>query len=149
MKICAVTSWVVLIHLLMLPKAAAGTWGTENWGQMYWGDNPVTSPVVAPQVESVSVYGDTLTFQISEYSPGQDGWSAIQSYTVTCGEGISETTTTQTLEVTGLDEETLYTCQIFATNAAGQSIPLVQQVATEALQQSLPVWLLYEASKRS
>lgn len=139
------------LYLLLsaaIPSAAlGGTWGQENWGQMYWGDNPVSAPLVSPQVESVSVDGDTITFQISEYTAGQDGWSAIQSYSVSCGEGVAATTTDQTLVVTGLNEETQYTCEIIAENAAGESAPLVQEVATEALQRGLPIWLLYEASK--
>lgn len=141
---------IIFFILSVLPFSAwAGVWGNENWGQMYWGDNPVSAPVVAPQVESVSVDGDTITFGISEYAAGQDGWSAIQSYTVSCGEGATATTTTQTLVITGLDEDSTYVCEIIATNAEGESTPLVQQVATEALQRGLPIWLLYEATRAS
>ena len=136
--------------LLFVPMlAVAGTWNQENWGQMYWGDNPVSAPQIAPQVDSVSVDGDTITFNISEYAAGDDGWSTIQSYSVNCQGGGSVTGSSQTLVITGLDEDTLYACQITATNAAGESAPLVQEVATEALQRGLPLWLLYEAAKRS
>ena len=95
--------------------------GPRKLGTDYWGDNSVSAPLVSPQVESVTTDGDRIIFEIAEYAAGQDGWSAIQSYSVSCGEGVAATTTDQTLVITGLDEETQSTCEIIATNAAGES----------------------------
>jgi len=33
----------ILILLLATPVSLAGTWGSEKWGQMYWGDSPATA----------------------------------------------------------------------------------------------------------
>ena len=53
----------------------AGTWNQENWGQMYWGDNPATAPVAAPTY-TVKVDGDRFLVEFTNYAEGsgEDGW---------------------------------------------------------------------------
>ena len=136
-----------LAMIVATASAQAGVWGSEKWGQMYWGDNSTSAPIVAPRVVSTVVDGDTITFEIEGYTPGDDGWSVVEYYSVSCGEGISANASDQTLVVRNVEGDTDYTCEITATNAFGESTPTVQQVTVEALRTGLPVWLLYEATR--
>ena len=126
----------------------AGIWNQENWGQMYWGTNIATAPLVAPSI-STEVDSDSIIVSITNYleGSGQDGWSAIMSYTVACGDAPAVTATNSPIQVTGLNEEETYNCTVVATNSVGDSIPTNFSEQTELTSGGLPIWLLYEASK--
>ena len=126
----------ILLGLVLQITAAsshAGIYGNENWGEMYWGSNPVTIPITAPTILSATAAGDEIIITLSDFpqGTGADGWSAITSYTVTCGETTVETTGT-TVGISGLDFETEYSCSVSANNAQGSSPSQITVVATGA-----------------
>ena len=80
---------------------------------------------------------------------GEDGWSAILGYDVTCvdSRGVTKTYKGSPFYISDLDEETEHTCTVSAYNSKGYG-PSSQFVATtELMPRGLPIWLLYEASK--
>lgn len=136
----------ILLGLVLQITAAsshAGIYGNENWGEMYWGSNPVTIPITAPTILSATAAGDEIIITLSDFpqGTGADGWSAITSYTVTCGETTVETTGT-TVGISGLDFETEYSCSVSANNAQGSSPSQITVVATGAELQRFNLKLL-------
>ncbi len=132
-------TFTLWLCLLISATAEAGTWGEENWGSMYWGDNPVD--VAKAPTFSIAVEGTTLILSIADYAPGDDGWSVVSQYTVTCN-SISTTSSSAEVRLEDLDPNTEYTCQVTATNAAGVSNPQVQIAMTESVFRGLPAGVL-------
>jgi hypothetical protein len=134
---------LVLLMLVISPCALAGVYGSENWGEMYWGDNPVSTPNAAPTISSVVARTDQITITLDNFpqGTGADGWSAITSYIVTCGETTVETSDTA-VTITGLDSDTEYSCSVSASNAAGDSPATVQVVMTDPELQGLNLFLI-------
>jgi hypothetical protein len=134
---------LVLLLLVISPCALAGVYGSENWGEMYWGDNPVSTPNAAPTISSVVARTDQITITLDNFpqGTGADGWSAITSYIVTCGETTVETSDTA-VTITGLDSDTEYSCSVSASNAAGDSPATVQVVMTDPELQGLNLFLI-------
>ena len=126
--------------------ANAGIYGSENWGEMYWGDNTVTAPTGAPTITSAAATEDQITITLSNFplGTGADGWSAVTSYTVTCGETSVETSDTS-VTITGLDSDTEYSCSVSASNAVGSSPTTVQVVMTDGMLQGLQIFLICSA----
>lgn len=123
--------FVSLLLFLTAGYANAGTYGTENWGEMYWGDNPVTVPTEVPTITSATATEDQITIMLDDFpsGTGADGWSAVTSFIVTCGEtsiGTSDTIVT----ISGLDEDTEYACSISASNAQGEGPEIIKVVTT-------------------
>ena len=142
----------VLLSLLASSLTAeftvAGTWGQGNWGQMYWGNNIESVPVNAPTISGVSVDGTDITLTISGYSPGSgaDGWSLINSYAVTCGGAPTVVSSSPTVRVSDLAEDTEYQCSVVASNVLGDSPTRVQVAATEfAGATGIPIMIIYRA----
>jgi hypothetical protein len=136
------------ISLIMAPVALAGTWGEENWGQMYWGDNPTSAPIVSPAFDT-EVDGDSIIVTINNFiaGSGQDGWSVITGYEVVCSGAEPETSTLSRVIVSGLDEDADYSCTVTAANSFGDSPTALFTTRTETTAGGLPIWLLYEATK--
>lgn len=134
---------LVFLMLVISPCALAGVYGSENWGEMYWGDNPVSTPNAAPTISSVVARTDQITITLDNFpqGTGADGWSAITSYIVTCGETTVETSDTA-VTITGLDSDTEYSCSVSASNAAGDSPATVQVVMTDPELQGLNLFLI-------
>jgi hypothetical protein len=114
--------------------ANAGVYGAENWGEMYWGDSPATSPIFAPTIASVVATEGQITITLDNFpvGTGADGWSAVTAYTVTCGETSAEASGTE-VTITGLDSDTDYSCSVTASNALGESPEIIRVVTTAAL----------------
>ena len=128
--------------------AHAGTWGQEKWGQMYWGTNATSAPTADPAY-TVTIDGDQIIVEFTNYTEGsgEDGWSAITGYVVSCA-GVDQATSSSPLvAVTDLDEDTEYNCTVKASNVLGDSPTVTFNATTESLIGGLPIWLLYEASK--
>ena len=126
--------WCCLLLLTVACiNANAGIYGSENWGEMYWGDNPVTAPTSAPTIASAVATEDQITITLDDFplGTGADGWSAVTSYTVTCGETSAEVSSGE-VTITGLDSDTDYSCSVTASNAQGESPEVVRVVTTAA-----------------
>ena len=137
--------WLLTVSLLSASVASqAGVWGQENWGEMYWGSNPVSAPS-APVISSIVADGADLIVRIADYQPGDDGWSVVTNYTVSCGQISSEAPSGSAIRVTGLASETQYACSVSATNAAGQSESSVSLATTEPELQGLNLILIRSA----
>ena len=135
-----------LVIALLSPFSLAGVYGSENWGEMYWGDNPVTAPTDAPTITSVVATEDQITITLSDFplGTGADGWSAVTSYTVTCGETSVETSDTS-VTITGLDSDTEYSCSVSASNAVGNSPTALTVVMTDPILPGLQLFLICSA----
>lgn len=122
----------------------AGTWGQENWGQMYWGTNPTSSPTQAPTIQSIVADGEDLIVTVADYAPGDDGWSTIQTLSVTCG---SQTVVANgsPVRITGLEADTEFDCAVTASNAFGDSTASVQVAMTESSSQGLNIVIIRAA----
>jgi hypothetical protein len=123
----------LLFLFLACGSANAGIYGSENWGEMYWGENPVTAPTSAPTIASAVATEDQITITLDDFplGTGADGWSAVTSYTVTCGETSAEVSSGE-VTITGLDSDTDYSCSVTASNAQGESPVFVRVVTTAA-----------------
>lgn len=129
---------VLLSMLLVCCSANAGIYGSENWGEMYWGYNPATAPTAAPTIASAVATESQIIITLDNFpvGTGADGWSAVTSYTVSCGE-TSVSTADSSIRITGLDSETSYSCSVTANNAQGDSPELIKVVTTDALMQGM------------
>ena len=134
---------ILLILLVVSLKAHSGVYGAENWGEMYWGDNPVTAPTQAPTIASAVATEDQITITLDDFpvGTGADGWSAVTSFIVTCGATTVETSESA-VTITGLEGDTAYSCSVTASNAQGDSPALVQVVTTDPLLKSLNIMLI-------
>ncbi|MDC3405483.1 hypothetical protein OAY01_03150 [Luminiphilus sp.] len=127
---------------------------------------PVTGLGVFPTSDPVSVAVPAVlpsppVINIADYEDGtirltvsvaDNGGADITEYSASCTDGTSTftgTSSTPTIEVTGLTNGTAYTCSASATNAVGSSgaSASTDSITPEALPTGLPIWLLYEATK--
>lgn len=102
-----------------------------------------------PSVTSTDYEDGTIRLTVSV---ADNGGADITEYAATCTDGTSTftgTSSTPTIEVTGLTNGTAYTCNASATNAVGSSGASVatESITPEPLPAGLPIWLLYEATK--
>ena len=133
----------LLLILMFSGHAMAGVYGSENWGEMYWGDNPTTAPTEAPTIASAVATEDQITITLDDFpvGTGADGWSAVTSFIVTCGATTVETSESS-VTITGLDGATDYSCSVTASNALGDSPALVQVVTTDSALDGLNIMLI-------
>ena len=133
---------VIFLALFSWPTLA-GIYGSENWGEMYWGDNPTTAPISAPTIASAVATEDQITITLDDFpvGTGADGWSAVTSFIVTCGATTVETSESA-VTITGLDGATDYSCSVTASNALGDSPALVQVVTTDSALDGLNIMLI-------
>ena len=124
----------LIAFLLLSVPVFAGVYGSESWGEMYWGDNPTTAPISAPTIASAVATEDQITITLDDFpvGTGADGWSAVTSFIATCGATTVETSASA-VTITGLDGATDYSCSVTASNAKGDSPALVQIVTTDDL----------------
>ena len=125
---------------------------------------PVTGLDLQPASDAVTAKSDfpsTPTVTSTDYEDGtirltvsvaDNGGADITEYAASCTDGTSTftgTSTTPTIEVTGLSNGTAYTCTASAANAVGSSgaSASTDSIMPEALATGLPIWLLYEATK--
>ena len=135
--------WIYLI--LLVPNLAhAGNWG-EDWGTMTWGV-PLVIPST-PQITNTD-YGDGEIY----LTVSDSGSSPVTSYNAICTDGTTDytgTSSTSRITVSGLTNGVGYSCSVTATNAVGTSPASASSppVTPEYIPTSLPIWLLFEASK--
>jgi len=98
-----------------------------TWGKGHWGDNLETPPILAPS--NLSIESGLGIFIISfdfDSSNGNDGWSVIDQYAITCtnildeSDKISASTTTERLVIENLEPGAEYECVAFASNNLGE-----------------------------
>ena len=137
---------IVLLISILSNSALAGVYGEENWGEMYWGDNPITAPGSAPTIASAIANEDQITITLDDFpiGTGADGWSTITSFTVTCGDLSTETTENQVV-ISGLESETEYACSVIANNSVGASPNAVRVVTTSPALQGINFLLICSA----
>lgn len=138
--------WLAVATLAASEVAYAGTYGAENWGEMYWGTNTVSVPVGSPTIASATATDDQITIVLDDFpvGTGDDGWSAVTSYTVTCG-ASSVTTSDSEVTITGLDGDTSYSCSVTANNREGTGPELVRVVTTDPALTGLNITLICAA----
>lgn len=124
--------YFLLALVIFSGHANAGIYGSENWGEMYWGDNPATAPTQAATIASAVATEDQITITLNDFpvGTGADGWSAVTSFIVTCGATTVETSESA-VTITGLEGDTDYSCSVTARNAQGDSPELIQVVTTD------------------
>jgi hypothetical protein len=139
---------LLILALIVISPAHAGTWGVGKWGQMYLGSNQETAPTVAPAVDAQGDGTDIALIVTNLLTGQQVGWSAVTDFIVTCGDLEPVTVSASNPILTDLDPGTDYTCTIVAVNAQGQS-PEGTFTATTDSMGGLPIWLLYQATQQS
>ena len=139
-----VKSATAVLCLAVTSVAWSGTWGQENWGQMYWGTNPTSAPTQAPTIQSIVADGEDLVVTVADYAPGDDGWSTILRFSVTCGSQTVESTGSP-VRVTGLESETQYDCAVTAINSFGDSTASVQVATTDSLDAGINIVIIRAA----
>ena len=128
--------------------AQAGEWGTGLWGQMYWGSNHESAPIVAPNV-SVTADGTDLTIALNNLlTGGEVGWTAITHFLVACDGLQPVEISVDNPTLTNLEPDTTYNCSIIAVNRLGQSPASIFVATTDSLG-TIPIWLLYQATQPS
>ena len=135
--------YLLLLFLMLSGHALAGVYGSENWGEMYWGDNPATAPTQAPTIASAVASEDQITITLDDFpvGTGADGWSAVTSFIVTCGATTVETSGSA-VTLTGLEGDTAYSCSVTASNAQGDSPEFIQVVTTDSALDGLNIMLI-------
>ena len=111
----------------------------------------LTSTPTVPSGMSItgSDYGDSEIYL--EGSATSDGNATIIRYDAACTDGvttITESSTTSKIIVTGLTNDTAYTCTVTATNSVGTSDASSSTTAITPLANTntIPIWLQYLAS---
>ncbi|MBT6037778.1 MAG: hypothetical protein HOH17_00805 [Halieaceae bacterium] len=106
----------------------------------------------APGIPTITQtdYGDGEIYLYVTVSDG--GGSAVTGYTATCTDGTATYTGTNTnspITISGLTNETAYTCTVTATNAVGtgSSSSATASITPESGATRLPIWLLYQATQ--
>lgn len=68
-------SIISTLLLVVTPLAKASVYGSENWGEMYWGDNPISAPTATPTISSVVADADQITITRTDFpkGTGEDG----------------------------------------------------------------------------
>jgi len=135
--------YLFVLILIFSGHAHAGIYGSENWGEMYWGDNSATAPTQAPTIASAVATEDQITITLDGFpvGTGADGWSAVTSFIVTCGATTVETSESAVI-ITGLESDTAYSCSVTASNAKGNSPELIQVVTTDSALNGLNIMLI-------
>lgn len=129
-----VSSVAVLVWLLTLSgQAVAGLWGSQNWGELYWGDDEVSAPVVSPSLISISAQGQQLVLSLTSLQAGEDGWSTITAYVADCDNGLVVRARGPRLQLPSAVQDPPLQCQLYAENAFGQSAPLSVTLDAETL----------------
>ena len=95
-------------------------------------------------------YGDGEIYLFVTVS--DNGGSAVTGYTATCTDGTNSFTGTSTdspITVSGLTNETAYTCTVTATNVigTGSASSATASITPEEGATGLPIWLLYQATQ--
>jgi hypothetical protein len=110
-----------------------------------------TAPT-APGVPTITRtdYGDGEIYLYVTVS--DDGGSTVTGYTASCTDGSATFTGTSTdspIMISGLTNETAYTCTVTATNAMGTSAvsSATASITPEEVATGLPLWLLYQATQ--
>lgn len=118
--------------LLLVSKVEASTFGSQNWGEMYWGTNEASAPTTAPVIISsdVGTYSVALTLQDFPTGTGDDGWSVVTAFKLQCADQ-SVTGQSNTLELDGLVTNTTYECFVLAINAVGEGPKNSFSITTE------------------
>ena len=103
-----------------------------------------------PTIADIEAGSESATITVSV---GDNGGADITRYDAECTDGqgvVTGTSTTNRIVVEGLQNDVAYTCTVTATNSAGTSVASESsvQITPEFIPTGLPVWLLYEASKR-
>ncbi|MEO0439088.1 MAG: fibronectin type III domain-containing protein [Pseudomonadota bacterium] len=118
----------------------AGSWGSGNWGEIYWGTNPESAPTVAPTVAATQSESDEITVEFTPYpsGTGADGWRVVTEYVLSCSGLPSVSSSEPTAVLVNLEPDTEYLCSISAANDLGGS-PIANNIVltTEALSQGL------------
>ena len=106
----------------------------------------------APGVPAITRtdYGDGEIYLYVTVS--DDGGSAVTGYTASCTDGSATFTGTSTnspITISGLTNETAYTCTVTAANAIGTSADssATATITPEEGATGLPIWLLYQATQ--
>ena len=124
----------------------------------------------APEIITLTPQGDGEASILVEFRQRWAWQSEVQDYLVTCeAEGeepaygyaladngdanqtmAADGSVTQTIVVEGVGEEKDYSCSVTGYNLRGGGpASSVAEVTTEAVIRGLPIWLLYEASRRA
>jgi len=124
-----------------------GIYGSERWGEMYWGDNPTTAPTGLSSISSINVTEDQITIVLEDFpkGTGDDGWSAVTSFTIQCGNAVAETND-NTAVLTGLAPGTRYRCTVTANNSLGSGPVLANFVTTSGSTGELNIALICAAT---
>jgi hypothetical protein len=114
----------------------------------------VTAIPAAPTVPGVPTitgtdYGDG---EIYLYVVANNGGSAVTGYTAACTDGTTTYTGTSAsspITISGLTNQTAYTCTVTASNAigTGSASSATASITPEEGATGLPVWLLYQATQ--
>lgn len=141
-----VRNLLLALCIAWVTPAYAGTYGAENWGEMYWGDNPVSAPTASPTIVSAVATEESITITLDGIvqGTGEDGWSAVTSYVVTCGSESAESND-GVVVISGLESDTKYSCSISGVNAVGEGPATLQVVTTDAALQGLNIILICAA----
>ena len=110
---------------------------------------PVLERPEAPEIKRFDQFGEELSVYI-DFPPLGFGGDPNITFYVTCGgETVTTTSTVATFETFGMKDSVA--CSVEAANQAGRSNPSEQAeiIIEESLPTGLPLWLLYEASKKS
>lgn len=120
------------LALLLASKVEASAFGSQKWGEMYWGDNTVSAPIIAPTILSsdVGTYSLALVIQDFPTGTGEDGWSVVTAFRLQCADQ-SVTSQNNTLELDGLLTNTTYECFVLAINALGEGLKNSFSITTE------------------
>ncbi|MDB2660362.1 HYR domain-containing protein [Luminiphilus sp.] len=120
------------LALLLASKVEASAFGSQKWGEMYWGDNTVSAPIIAPTILSsdVGTYSLALVIQDFPTGTGEDGWSVVTAFRLQCADQ-SVASQNNTLELDGLLTNTTYECFVLAINALGEGLKNSFSITTE------------------
>jgi hydroxymethylglutaryl-CoA reductase len=132
-----------LLLTLVSSPVAAGVYGAESWGEMYWGANAATAPTSAPTIASAVASDDQITITLESFpvGTGADGWSAVTSFIVSCGETTIETSESA-VTISGLEGDTEYSCSVIASNAQGDGPATLRLIVTEPALKGLNILLI-------
>ena len=109
---------------------------------------PPSTPSVPLNVRADSGDGEIYLY----FTAGDDGGSPITQFTATCTDGTNSfvaSSGSSPIIVTGLTNDTPYTCRVTATNGVGTSpaTALTPPIVPEETVVGLPIWLLYQATQ--
>ena len=109
---------------------------------------PPSTPSVPVNVRADSGDGEIYLY----FTAGDDGGSPVTQFTATCTDGINSfvaSSGSSPIIVTGLTNDTPYTCRVTATNGVGTSPATAPTppIVPEETVVGLPIWLLYQATQ--